>query len=54
MTIQDVVRIAQGKSKAEVQEMIYNVRNKQAECAYNERSKWQAVVQALYQVLDNK
>ena len=54
MTIQDVVRIAERKSKAEVQEMIWNARNKQANVPYNERSKWQDLVIALQSVLDSK
>lgn len=54
MTIQDIVRIAENKSRAEVQEMIFNAKNKQAECSYSERSKWQELVTALYRVLDNK
>lgn len=54
MSIQQIVQIAEKKSKAEVQEMIFNARNKQAECSSNERSKWQALVTALYNVLDSK
>lgn len=54
MTIQQIVHLAEQKSKAEVQEMIWNARNKQAECAYGERAKWQELVQALYRILDNK
>lgn len=54
MTITDIIRLAEKKSRAEVQEMIFNARNKQAECSYSERNKWQELIKALYQVLDNK
>jgi hypothetical protein len=54
MTISQIVQMAERKSKAEVQEMIWNAKNKQAECSYSERSKWQELVTALYRVLDNK
>lgn len=54
MSINDIVRIAEGKSKAEVQEMIWNAKNKQADAPYSERAKWQSLVSALYTVLDNK